>query len=249
MLRANTYLTIFIFIMLLSCDNDGGADLSATGQGGSLTRFAIKDNYMYVVDKSSIQVYNIANTNFLHVSTVSIQPGMETAFAKGEYLYIGANDGMYIYSLKNPEYPSFVFRYEHIVSCDPVVVQGNRAYVTLHTESRCNRGSNRLDIINISDPYNPSLIRSYPLTAPQGLAIDKSLLFVCEGEGGLSILDVKDDYVNEVAHLDDFNAYDVILHDGIATITGKDGIFQYAYNVNGSELKLLSKITVNREEL
>lgn len=44
----------------------------------------------------------------------------------------------------------------HVQSCDPVVVQGDLAYVTLRGE--CFGESNRLEVINVSNPNTPELV-------------------------------------------------------------------------------------------
>lgn len=249
-MRFNSLLTGVVLFILLGCEGgDSSSEFNSTGQGGSMTRFAIHGNYMYVVDNTSIKVFNIAGAKFQQIKEVTVGFGMETIFAKGDYLYLGANDAMYIYSVAEADNPTFIFRYAHIVSCDPVVVQGNRAYVTMRGGTWCNQGSNALEIIDISNPYEPRLVRNYPMSSPHGLGIDNNILFVCEGEHGVKVFDVTNENdIKQISHLDYFFAYDVILREGIATITGEDGIFQYAYNSDGIE-GLVSKIPVNRAEL
>lgn len=246
--KLSTYLSVAA--ILVSCSSDmSTSEAGGTGQGGSMTRFAIQGNRMYVADHTSIKVFDITNDNFSQLNDVGVGWGIETIFAKGEFLYLGANDAMYIYSISDPDSPSFIFRYSHIVSCDPVVVQGNRAYVTMRGGTWCNMGTNALEIINIEDPYNPKLIANYPMTSPHGLAVDGNLLFLCEGEAGLKMFDITNE--RDIAlkeHLKDFFAYDIIVRQGLATITGEDGIFQYGYSTT-SKLQLLSKIPVTRAEL
>ena len=214
-----------------------------------MARFAVSGNYLYLVDHSSVKVFSTAEGKFQQLHEEPISFGMETIFANGDYLYLGANDAMYIYSIATPSKPQFVFRYQHIVSCDPVVVQGDRAYVTMRSGSFCNRGTNALEIIDISDPYAPVLIRNYPMTSPHGLGIDNNLLFLCEGELGLKVFDVSDEINMElVEHRDDFFAYDVIAKQGVATITGEDGIFQFSYGGPQAGITLLSTIPVTRSD-
>lgn len=240
-----------MMVLAFSCADDASLlSNSGTGQGGSMTRFAISGNYLYLVDNSSVKVFSIAEDAFHEVRKVPISFGMETIFAKGDYLYLGANDAMYIYSIADREDPAFVFRYQHIVSCDPVIVQGDRAYVTLRSGSSCNRGTNALEIIDISDPYQPVLISTHPMSSPRGLAIDNKRLFLCEGEYGLKVFDVTNEQEIELLeHNDDFFAYDVIAREGVATITGEDGIFQFSYNEMADGITLLSKIPVLRADL
>jgi hypothetical protein len=204
---------------------------------------------MYLVDNSGVKVFTITSGTFALLKEVPIGFRMETIFARGEYLYMGASDGMYIYSISDPGDPTFVFRYQHIVACDPVVVQGDRAYVTLRTGGEfCNRGINSLEIIDISDPYSPTLITNYPMDSPHGLAVENNTLFLCEGESGFKVFDITDETnIKLVTHRNDFFAYDIIARDGIATVTGEDGIFQFSYE--GTDLKQISKIPVLRNGL
>jgi hypothetical protein len=243
---------LFGVAILISCEGDQltSADTAGTGQGGSMTRFAINGNYMYVVDNNSIKVFSIAAGNFEEIGDVPVELGMETIFAKGDYLYLGANNGMYIFSIADAEHPTFIFRYQHIFACDPVVVQGNRAYVTMRSSGTvCNRGANQLDILDISDPYSPRLLQSYQMQSPHGLGVSNNLLFICEGEAGLKVFDISNEQnIQLIDHRSDFFAYDVILKDGLATVTGEDGIFQFSYQADGN-LNLVSKIPVTREEL
>jgi hypothetical protein len=241
-----------ILAMMFACESDSMLGLSSegtTGQGGSMTRFAINGNYMYLVDQNGVKVFTITSGAFAEIREVPIGFRMETIFARGEYLYLGASDGMYIYSIANPEEPSFIFRYQHIVSCDPVVVQGDRAYVTLRSGGEfCNRGINTLEIIDISDPYAPTLITRHPMSSPHGLAVENTTLFLCEGQNGLKVFDITDEMnIELVTHRDDFFAYDVIARNGVATVTGEDGIFQFSYT--GTEINQISKIPVLRNGL
>lgn len=244
--------SLFVFALLLlimgGCENSS-SDVAA-GQGGSMARFAIQDQHLYVANNKTIEVFSINGDSFTKVGEVAVGLGLETIFARGEYLYLGANDAMYIYSIAEPTTPVFVFRYSHIASCDPVVVQGTRAYVTLRAGSICNRGINALEILDISDPYNPRLISNYPMTSPHGLAVSGDYLFLCEGEAGLKVFDISDETnIKQLTSRNDFFAFDVIAAQHKITVTGEDGIFQFAYPQEGEFLKFLSKIPVERDQL
>lgn len=243
---------ILIFGLVAACENgDSALGESSVGQGGSLTRFAIQNNYLYVADNSTIQVFGINGKEFEKLGDTEVSFGLETIFAKGEYLYLGASDAMYIYSILNPAKPEFIFRYSHIVACDPVIVQGTAAYVTLRsTGGTCRQGINALEVINITDPYNPVLIANYPMRSPGGLGISGGCLFVCEGDFGFSMLDVSNPLsISVVKEIKDVKAYDVIVRQGMLTLTGEDGIFQYTYDCAKKDIQLVSKIPVQRGEL
>ena len=238
---------LIIWTLLISCESDSSLNLqSGSGQAGSMTRFAVAGNHLYVLESASIKVFSLADSAFVVRDMVDVRPGMETIFANGQYLYLGANDGMYIYSIENPPRPTFVFRYQHIVACDPVIVQGNRAYITMRSGNVCNRASNSLEIVDISNPYSPVLIKNYPMSSPHGLAVDGNLLFICDGEYGLKVFDItEEEAILLLENKDDFFAYDVIAREGIATVTGSDGIFQFSYRNAQNTLSLLSKIPVS----
>ncbi|MBN8652278.1 MAG: hypothetical protein J0L67_12660 [Cytophagales bacterium] len=235
-------------LILFSCSDANMSSDSTQGTGGSLTRFAIKDSYLYIVTGFTINVYSLNAGAFNEVNSITIGFGLETIQANGDFLYLGANDAMYIYSIADRTKPEFVFRYAHIVSCDPVVVQGNRAYVTLRTGNACNLGVNMLEIIDISNPYSPQLIKQHQMTSPGGLGISGTCLFVCEGVNGLKMLNVANDQVTELLELPEVNAYDVIVKPNSFILTGEDGIFQYDYTCDPPVLTLVSSIPVQRAD-
>ncbi len=235
--------------VIMSCSENDSTSMQSVGQGGSTSRYTIQNNYLYVVDDVSLRVYSVGGGTFSQVSIQEVGFGIETIFSRPDYLYLGANDGMYIYSLSNPERPGFVFRYSHILSCDPVVVQGNRAYVTMNNANAdCGRGVNQLHIIDITNKQNPAAVAIYNMTSPRGLGVDGTYLFVSEGPHGLKVLDITDErnvFVRE--SLTDIHAFDVIARANRLTVTGQDGIFQFSYPSDGDKvLKLLSKIPVTR---
>src|SRR5688500_11944028 len=123
-----------VWALVISCESDSTVDLqSGTGQAGSMTRFAIAGNHLYLLESTSTKVLSLSDSTLVAGETVDVDSGMETIFANGEYLDLGASNGMYIYTIADPARPAFVFQYEHIVACDPVVVQGNRAYITMRS--------------------------------------------------------------------------------------------------------------------
>jgi hypothetical protein len=238
---------VIILVLAVSCDSgDSGAE--AAGQGGSMARFAISGDHMYVVTSQNLSVYGIAAGNFSHISDTYLESGLETITTRNEYLYIGSREAMYIYSIADAGHPVFLFRYAHIRSCDPVVVQGNRAYVTLRAGNPCGGGQNVLEIIDITNPKQPFEITTFQMTSPGGLGINGNCLFVCEGAAGLRMMNVTGDEVEVIGGIDDINAYDVIVQSSVITVTGEDGVFQYNYDCSTASMDLISKIPVIRAE-
>ena len=219
-----------------------------TGIGGSMARFTIYGHHLYGIDDSHLYVFDIADLeNPKYGFKKEVGFGIETIFPYEEKLFIGSQTGMHIYDISNPDIPLKMSTFEHIRSCDPVVVQDTIAYVTLRGGNACRNGfTNQLDVINIKDPYKPSLITSYSMDNPHGLGIDKDKLFICEGSGGLKIFNVSDIYKinqNLLAEFKGIDAYDVIPYQDILIMIGNDGLYQFNYT-DGNNITLLSGIPV-----
>ena len=54
---------LFLLLTTISCTKDGSksADAPGTGTGGSLARFTIAANHLYLADYNSIEVYDLAD--------------------------------------------------------------------------------------------------------------------------------------------------------------------------------------------
>lgn len=210
-----------------------------------MARFTITGNHLYVVNNANLMVYDIAQlTTPVNVGKLALDPGVETIFPFGNHLLIGTQRGMLVYALNDPAKPQMLSRYDHIMSCDPVVAQGNYAYVTLRSGTNCRNGQNALDVIDIANMAAPKLLKSYPMTNPHGLGIDGNLLFVTEGDYGLKVFDATNPIdLKLLETFSDIRSFDVIPLNKVLIVTGKDGIYQYSYS-NPAKLKLLSKLSV-----
>lgn len=235
--------------LLTACEKGGSDSVSpGAGVGGSTARFTVSGNVLYMVSSTALQAYDISNSSDPKKGMqTQLGFGVETIFPYQDNLFIGTQTGMYIYDIKQPNTPKYVSRYAHIFSCDPVVVQGKYAYVTLRNGTTCRTQStstNQLEVIDISNLANPKMISSYPMTNPRGLGVDGSLLFVGEGDYGLRVLDIsKPDVPRELQYFRDVKTYDVIPTQKRLIVTGPTGIYQYGY-ADTNELKLLSQIPV-----
>jgi hypothetical protein len=205
------------------------------GVGGSMARFMLNDQLLYVIAlPSRLKTVNTANTaQLVVIDSVDMPRSMETLFKMEDKLFIGTTTGMLILSLENPEAPRQIAEYNHVTSCDPVVVDGQFAYVTLRSGNSCNSVSNLLEVIDISSIEHPFLVKSYPMFNPHGLGTDGNLLFICDGAAGLKIYDKTDPlqiHMNQLVHYPDINTYDVIPYNGLLMMVGADGIYQYDYS-------------------
>jgi hypothetical protein len=229
-----------------------GNSSGGTGIGGSMARFTIVSDYLYVVDEFNLNVFDLGQpTEPVQASTVNIGWGIETIFPYEDKLFIGSNSGMFIFDNSNPTMPTQLAAFAHARACDPVVVKDDFAYVTLRDGSACEGFVNQLDLVDISTITNPVLVKSFPMDNPHGLSIKDNSLFLCEGDFGLKSFDITDPAAlsqHLLDHETGIHAFDAIALPGSANlllVIGEDGFYQYNFD-NPSNLKLLSKITVNR---
>ncbi len=232
-------------VSFASASGNGGG--SVTGTGGSMARFIIYEDILYVIDQSNLHMFDINNElSPISAGNKAIGWNIETVFIAREHLFIGSMTGMYIYSLYDPANPSYVSTYWHVTSCDPVVVEGNYAYITLRTGNICETDVNQLDIVDIHKLASPMKIKSYPMHNPHGLGIDQGILFICDGDAGLKIYDATDPLnlnANKIAHFAEINTFDVIPIQQHLIMIGEDGLYQYDYS-NLTEINLLSMIPI-----
>ncbi len=232
-----------------TAERSAGPRGGSAGIGGSMARFTIVNNHLYTVSLSSLQLFDISTpTDPQTGNKISLPWGIETIFPYENKLFIGAQNGMHIYDNSNPTAPQHLSTFAHVRSCDPVVVQGDYAYVTLRSGNACAGFVNQLDVVNIKDPRQPKLLKTYPMQNPHGLGIDNSLLFICEGEHGLKLFNASDPNQidkNLLKHIKNMDAYDVIPLGQTLLLIGKDGLFQYDYSQK-NDLRLLSVIPVRK---
>ncbi|MEZ4632913.1 MAG: hypothetical protein R2880_19745 [Deinococcales bacterium] len=215
-------------------------------QAGSLTRFAAMQEVLYTIDGSALQNFNIADPRDPKVlNRLPVGFGIETLFPYEDKLFIGAMQGMHIYDASTPSNPQALGSINHIQSCDPVVVQGNLAYVTLR--GSCFNQANRLEIIDISEPSTAKVVNNYLLQEPYGLGIDGDYLFVCDGDAGLKVFDhaTEPDNLSMIRQFDEVKARDIIPFENQAIVIAENGLFQYDYSaLPGGNLQLLSQILI-----
>ncbi|GAA4936276.1 hypothetical protein GCM10023314_05810 [Algibacter agarivorans] len=162
---------------------------------------------------------------------------IETMFQADDYLYLGSTNGMYIYDLVNPSLPEYVSEFTHWEGCDPVVVDGNYAYVTLRGGNACGQLESVLEVIDITDKKNPTLAKRYGLDNPYGLGIKGNTLFICDGTSGLKLFNKADPLNISMAKVfKDIQSKDVIPLEDILLMIGDDTLYQYDYVNDGVDL-------------
>jgi hypothetical protein len=186
-------------LLFFACAKDAASEL-ASGKSGSITRFAVYQNYMYVLNLNEVQTYDVqdpANPKLVH--RLETDYGLETITIYDNTVFLGSSAALYILDISNPAAPKILSKSDRLEilgfnGCDPVVVKGNYAYSTIKViEDVCGRVSaeSALVVYDVTDKTAPAAVGIYPLGLPNGLGYSGNHLFVCdEGNDTLWVLDI-----------------------------------------------------------
>lgn len=237
-------LTAAFTFTITGCEGGGGdsnnssSPAGVTGTGGSTARMTIEGNYLYAISSSTeVQLFDISLANSpLPFARVPIGWDIETLFPYGDYLLIGASSGMFIMDNRDPANPQYLSEFTHATARDPVVAHRGYAYITLRTENGFGI-ANQMDVVDINDITNPTLVRTVAMQSPSGLAVGttdngdfREELYVCDDIAGIKIFDLSD-YANPtvVDTIRDVNCNDVIAANGILYVITDESLIQYDY--------------------
>lgn len=220
----------------------------STGVNGSMSSFALYSDYLYSVMNNQMTVISLAGEMpVVTTETVYVGNNVETIFSYKDAMFMGTPTGMLIYSVANPLKPEYRSQISHVYGCDPVVVENDLAYVTIHSGNFCGQNNNELFVIDVSDIKNPHQLVSYTMTSPKGVGIDNGTLFVCDD--GLKIFDAHNPQTimaNRLAHYTGMEGYDVIPFENTLMMIAEDGIYQYDYSDLNS-IKTISKLEFKKK--
>lgn len=190
MKSVHKFLVVFFGVLLCACasEQDAASSLSETGQSGSITRFALHNGFMYVLNSNQVQTFTLSTPDEPQlVHELATDWGLETIFIYENTLYLGSRTGLYILSLGDPAAPSILSQTDRtgifFGGCDPVVVQDNVAYSTVKIiQNVCGQinAFSALLVYDVSNPNAPQEIGDYALGLPNGLAILGNYLLVCD---------------------------------------------------------------------
>lgn len=203
------FLIIFI-LCIMGCEKDASttsADMqtglsssntSTIGTGGSMARFTIVGNYLYAVDRTSLNVIDISNpTNMKKLNSVDLGIDIETIFPFKDKLFIGSAVAVHIVDISNPASPvklAEAIQPTVLRRCDPVVAKDSVAYATLRTSGPCGGTMSVLAVYNVKDVQHPVSVNTLPLSAPYGLGYAQNTLYVCDATMGLKVYDISQPY-------------------------------------------------------
>jgi len=227
--------------------NSGSSGSNSTGINGSMSRFSIYNDHLYSVINNYLNVFDLTGNKPVKAGAdFYIGRNVETIFSYKDNMFMGTPTGMLIYSVKDPLKPVFQSSLSHVYGCDPVVVENDLAYVTVHSGNLCGQSSNELFIVDVSNIKSPKQLVSYTMTNPKGLGIDNGKLFLCDD--GLKIYKVTDPQTimsNQLAHYSGMNGYDVIPQNNILLMIASDGLYQYNYS-DLNNIRQISKIPIEK---
>ncbi len=188
------FIVLVFIIGMIACEKTGESSAAgnSVGIGGSLARFTIVNNFLYIADDRKLNIYNITNASSPQlIGFVYVDELIETIYPYGNNLFLGGQQGMYIYSLANPERPVKLSQAVHVRACDPVVAKDTFAFVTLRSGTRCGTATNALYTYGIGTITAPKLLNTLELPTPKGLGYKDSTLFVCCEDSGLAVINIK----------------------------------------------------------
>jgi len=222
-------LFVVVFFGIVSCSSDDSSrtnDVKGDGQGGSLAIFALAGNYLYTVDNQNLNVFSLLDEGQpVSVNNVPIGWDIETLFAHGQRLFVGSRNGMFIYSIENPESPVLLSSVQHFTACDPVVANETHSFVTLHSNTVCGNNTNALMVYDTSNPNAPQLIHTRNLVAPKGLGLYGNYLFVCDDV--IKVFDISIPGNPTLAKSIDVSAFDVIIRGNEMYAIGENTLRRY----------------------
>jgi hypothetical protein len=204
-------LFLFLFATALGACSKDFLSESAPNQGvsGSVTRFAVHGNYMYVLNQNEVQTYDIADrANPVLKHRLATDWGLETITFYDNTLFLGSTTALYILDISNPAAPVVQAKSDRLSTvgfsgCDPVAVNGNYAYSTIKViENICGTFSaeSALIVYDITDKSSPKVLGTYPMNIPNGLGCKDNYLFVCdEGSDLLVVYDISNPAVLQLA--------------------------------------------------
>jgi hypothetical protein len=237
---------LLVTLVFFCCSKQADSNSSSSGNigtGGSLARFTIVGNYLYLADDMTLNVYKINDPyNPILTSKLLVGNSVETIYPYDGKLFIGSQFGMYIYSLANPESPVKLGEALHVRSCDPVVAKDTFAFVTLRSGTACGSATNALYSYSVKNVSSPVLLNILNLPKPTGLGYKDTTLFVCCEDSGLAVINIKNPKQPLLQRFIKTNTfYDVISIGDLLICMVKTGIDLYSIS-DVSNISLLKHI-------
>lgn len=232
-------------IILNGCESDaqfagefGGGEVLS----GSYANMLTLGDFLYVLGNGQLKTLSLSNPAMPElIDAKVVNFTVESLFISGENIFVGSQEGMYIYTIGADGIPQFRSETSYddfeLLSCffDPVAANEDYAYVTLDNDSSvetCFRPAldDQMRIFDLSDLENPILVNTLFMNNPKGIALDGDHLFVCEKVNGLTAFELSNPIQPvEIYKSEDFSAYDLIPANGLLMVVGQDTLHQFNY--------------------
>jgi hypothetical protein len=177
-------------------DPQNPASVSYFGAQGSPQDLHVSGDYAYVVWEATsitgeqqaggLKIIDISDPeNPVRASYTSTGTGAQGVFASGNYAYVadGGWNGLLIFDVRNHQNPNNISTLD-VDDATKLYVSGNYAYVA---------GSGDLQVIDVSDPYNPQSVGSVERsTGAQGIYVTGSYAYIAAYEDGIDVINIAD---------------------------------------------------------
>lgn len=233
--------------VILEKMNPAGASSGKSGDGiganGSLPRFAIADDKIFIPTESEMFMYSLATLgNPVRALPEYSLYDLKTISVSGKYMFLGTYYYSHLVDITSPLSIQPLLYFDEVYSCSPFAVDDTLIFSTSRTGTFCGSSSNILSVISISDIQNPRLLKEYQMTAPLGFVKEGDILFVCDTYSGLTIYDASDPLTMTIIKTyPEINAHNVLIYNDILVLLSNDGIYQYDYS-DLQNITLLSSI-------
>lgn len=202
------------------------------------------DDFMYQVEGNFLTTFDISNPNEIRiVDEKELTSNIESLVMFGGVLFIGTIERMTSFKINENGIP---FEETTVAldlfssdqeSCDPILVEGNYAYMSLPNHFvdafYCHRSDslNQVRVYDISDLTAPIPVDTVQLENPGKMASDANLLFVSDGMNGFRVFDNSDPtQLIPTFHFQGFETNNVIVNNGMLIAVGPDELRQYDYS-------------------
>lgn len=212
----------------------GGQSGPTRGRGGSTARMTIAGDYLYAIAGSdTVQLFDITQPSSPNPwARVRIDWDIQTLFPYGDYLLIGAADGLHILDNTDPASPRYIADFTHARADDPVVASDGYAYVTLKSLAG-GTVNDQLDVVDLSDMTAPRLVNTLAMQGPAGLAVADGRLYVCDGRAGIKIFELSDRTApRAIGGIPDVDCRDIIVTGSLLVAITENAVLQYDVGVS-----------------
>lgn len=239
-MKIKYFLGLFVLIsFVVACGDNIGISIgdnsgSSNVLQGSYATIIPVDDYLYAVDKGELYTFKMIDKKAELVNQQDVGFNIENLHHNEGRLLIGSQEALYIYAIDNDGIPvrKSTTEYQQLdifYPCDPVIAEGNYAYVTLSSgQGNCrNTRINELRIFDITTLTKPVLISQLSLNEPKGLGLKDDHLYICT-RSGLQVVNIKDKKVPQIVNdVNDITGKDIIVNGDKLTIIDKTKLAQY----------------------